>query len=67
MPSKNFNLKKSTFMSFAPIQKIFILAGESSGDYIGSSVMRGLTVELKIVVYFMIIEYLNRERSTRPY
>ena len=29
-------------MSFAPIQKIFILAGESSGDYIGSSVMMGL-------------------------
>ena len=29
-------------MSFAPIQKIFILAGESSGDYIGSSIMMGL-------------------------
>lgn len=29
-------------MSFAPIQKIFILAGESSSDYIGASVMMGL-------------------------
>ena len=39
-------------MSFDPIQKIFILAGESSGDYIGSSVMRGLKEFNKNNIYF---------------
>ena len=42
-------------MSTNKEKKIFILAGEPSGDYIGSSLIRGLRLVDKEIIFLVLV------------